>query len=155
MSLRSTWVALVFVAAACQFSVRGTAGGSDVPDPVSIPGPVGDIAVDLATPTARDLATAIDLGSVRPDLAQLPSEVADACNGACGGGLSCMTWVPAGYCSLPCKETKDCPKGASCVDVAGGSFCLRDAAGGCPRSDARCIDCGVDVCGPPSFCDAC
>jgi hypothetical protein len=154
MSLRSSWLALVFLASACQFSVRGTAAGSDSPDPVSMPGPVGDI-VDLATPIVRDLATAVDLGAAPPDLAQLPSEIGDTCNAACGSGLTCMKWVPAGYCSKPCEETKDCPKGSSCVDVDGGKFCLRDAAGGCPRPDARCIDCGVNVCGPASFCDAC
>ena len=113
------------------------------------------IAADLATPTGADLATTIDLGTARPDLAQLPYAIGDACDGACGGGLTCMTWLPAGYCSLSCNVNKDCPNGSSCVDVDGGTFCLRDATAGCPRSDARCISCGVDVCGPASFCDAC
>ena len=155
MSLRRTWLALLFVASACQFSVRGTTGGNDDTNPVSTPTPVGSVDVDLATRAGADLATAIDLGTALPDLAQLPYTIGDACNGACGGGLTCMTWLPDGYCSLPCKENKDCPNGSSCVDVDGGTFCLRDATAGCPRSNARCISCGVDVCGPASFCDAC
>jgi hypothetical protein len=155
MSLRSTWLALVFVVSACQFNIRGTTGSNDDTNPVTMPAPVGSVAVDLATGTGADLATAIDLGTVPPDLAQLPYAIGDACDGACGGGLTCMTWLPAGYCSLPCKVNKDCPNGSSCVEVDGGSFCLRDAAAGCPRSDARCINCSVNVCGPASFCDAC
>lgn len=156
ISLRGTCLALVVAASACQFSVRGAAGDSDGADPVSTPAPGGDIVVDLATTAPPDLATADDLATALPDLAKpLPSAIGDACHGACGGGLACMTWLPAGYCSMPCKETKDCPKNSSCVDVDGGNFCLRDAAGGCPRPDTRCRDCGVNVCGPASFCDAC
>ena len=156
MSLRKSWLALVLIVSACQFSVRGTTtGGNGDTHPVSSPAPIGGTAADLASPTAADLATAMDLGTAPPDLALLPHAIGDACNGVCDGGLTCMTWLPAGYCSLPCQQTKDCPNGSSCVNVDGGGFCLRDAAGGCARADARCISCGVDVCGPASFCDAC
>jgi hypothetical protein len=78
------------------------------------------------------------------------------CSGQCGSGLTCMTWVPAGYCSRMCSGSADCPKGSSCVDVGSQrKYCLLDENGGCTRADVRCIDCGAKVCGASSFCDGC
>ena len=113
--------------------------------------------VDLATPT--DLASAHDLYTPMPDLLPLPDKVGDICAGSCGPGLTCMNWVPNGYCSESCDgSNKACPPGSSCVDIGGGSrYCLVNANGGdkCMRPDLSCRDCGASVCGPSSFCDGC
>jgi hypothetical protein len=94
-----------------------------------------------------------------PDLTPLPDKVGDACAGSCGAGLTCMSWVPDGYCSESCDSASDvCPPGSTCVDTGSGSrYCLVNANGGgkCTRPDLSCRDCGSSVCGPSSFCDGC
>lgn len=141
-------LALLAVACGCQFSISGSSPATaDEPPPSVTPRDGFDVV---------DLASRPDLGSVMPDLSTVPGHVGDACTGACGSGLTCMTWVPAGYCSRMCNGPADCPSGSSCVDIGGqGQFCLGDDHGGCARADLRCIDCSANVCGPPSLCDAC
>jgi hypothetical protein len=141
-------VALIVVACGCQFSVRGSAPSTGDGTPPSVAPQYGLDVVDLASH--------LDVGTVLPDLSTLPGNIGDACSGQCGSGLTCMTWVPAGYCSRTCNGSADCPKGSSCVDVGGqGQYCLLDENGGCTRADVGCIDCGAKVCGPSSFCDGC
>ena len=147
-------VALVLAGAGCTFAVRGSdpAGGDTVggatPPPVTTTIDLGGVA---------DLSLRVDRATATADLSKLPAHVGDACNGQCDGGLTCMTWVPAGYCSRTCTGNQDCPNGSSCGDLGeAGHFCLVDSNGGnCARTDVRCIDCGAKVCGPSSFCDAC
>ncbi len=140
-------IALVAMTSACQFSIRGTAMPADDAAPPA-PAQDGFAAVDLA---AR-----LDLGAGPADLSTPPAHVGDACSGACASGLTCMTWVPAGYCSRACGSAADCPQGSSCVEVSGGAqYCLVDDTSGCARPDLTCIDCGASVCGPPSLCDPC
>jgi len=147
-------VALMLAGAGCRFSVRGSAptGGDTVGD--STPPPV-TTKIDLGV--VADLSLRVDLAMATADLSTLPAHVGDACDGQCDDGLTCMTWVPAGYCSRACTSDKDCPTGSSCTDLGDrGVFCLVDSNGGsCARADLRCIDCGAKVCGPSSFCDGC
>jgi hypothetical protein len=90
-----------------------------------------------------------------PDLLPLLQKVGDPCSGACGAGLTCMTWVAAGYCSQTCNPSP-CPTGSSCVDIGGGAhYCLLNEDGNCARQDLQCRDCGANVCAPPSFCGHC
>jgi hypothetical protein len=115
---------------------------------------------DLLTTTPEtDMSTTPappDLATPSPDLTVLPMNVGDPCVGACGAGLTCMSWVPTGYCSKSCTGDGDCPGNASCVDIGNGNlFCLLDAGGGCMRSELSCRDCGHEVCGPKSFCSGC
>ncbi len=141
-------VALIVVASGCQFEIRGSAPSASDGARPSVPVQDGFNVVDLGS--------AVDLATGTPDSSTLPGHVGDPCSGQCAGGLTCMTWVPAGYCSRTCSGAADCPKGSSCVDVGGQTqYCLLDENGGCTRSDVRCIDCGAKVCGPSSFCDGC
>jgi hypothetical protein len=147
------------MACACNFTIAGVAshdnGATDGGSPPGI-----TPAVDLATSaTPADLAVAHDLYTPMPDLTPLPDKVGDACAGSCGAGLTCMSWVPDGYCSESCDSASDvCPPGSTCVDTGSGSrYCLVNANGGgkCTRPDLSCRDCGSSVCGPSSFCDGC
>lgn len=97
-----------------------------------------------------DLATQADLHTPMPDSSPLPSDVGDACTGSCGAGLTCMIWVPDGYCSESCGSAgSSCPTGSTCVDIGNGSrYCLVSASGSCTRCDSSCRDCGAQVCGP-------
>lgn len=141
-------VALLVVAAGCQFSIRGSTPSADEGAPPSVTGQDGFNVADLAPP--------LNVATGMPDMSTLPGNIGDACSSQCAGGLTCMTWVPAGYCSRTCSGSADCPKGSSCVDIGGPSqYCLLDENGGCTRSDVSCIDCGAKVCGPGAFCDAC
>lgn len=147
-------VAFVIFAAACNFIVDPVSPGPGGDDGGIVVDPGGDGTVPLdGAMSIADLATPPDLMT-----APLPTHIGDACSGACGPGLMCMTWVPAGYCSKPCKKNPDCGPGASCVDIGMGmTYCLvnADAAGRCTRSDLSCRDCNAQVCGPSNFCDGC
>lgn len=149
MRMRNVFAAaLIVVTSGCQFSIRGSAPSANEGAPPSAPAQDGFNVVDLAPP--------VDLATVMSDLSTLPANIGDTCSNQCAGGLTCMPWVPAGYCSRTCAGSADCPKGSSCVDVGGqGQYCLLDENGGCTRPDVRCIDCGAKVCGPSSFCDGC
>lgn len=141
-------VALVVITSGCQFAIDGLAPSAD---PGAPPSAAAHDGFDVG-----DLASRFDLATTMPDLSTRPGNVGDSCSGQCASGLTCMTWVPAGYCSRTCTVPADCPTGSSCVDVGGGAlYCLLDENGGCARPDIRCIDCGAKVCGPSSFCDGC
>jgi hypothetical protein len=157
---RAAFVGAVLLVGACNFTVagvdsHGTVDAGTTP-PASTP-PGVTPTLDLATPA--DLMTAPDLYTPMPDLLPLPDKVGDECAGSCGGGLTCMNWVPSGYCSESCDGSNNaCPPGSSCVDTGGGSrYCLVNANGDskCMRPDLSCRDCGASVCGPSSFCGGC
>jgi len=157
----STVAALVALVCGCQFSIRGSGPAGNDPTLPPLAAQDGFSSIDLAS--RLDMTTAppavVDLASTPRDLSSpLPDKVGDACNGQCASGLTCMTWVAAGYCSRTCSDAAECPNGSSCVAVGndkGPQYCLLDEDSGCTRSDLRCIDCGAKVCGPSSFCDAC
>jgi hypothetical protein len=141
---------------ACNFTIPGIASTNDTRDAgMSAPPGTTPPHTDAATPA--DLAMAADMSTpMMPDLTPppMPINVGDACAGSCGAGLTCMTWVPDGYCSQSCDSVSNaCPAGSSCVDIGNGSrFCLASSSGNCARPDLHCRDCGGDVCAPPSFC---
>jgi hypothetical protein len=144
-SLSVAWIALLVgagaLAPACRFTIEGQSLApldGAVPDDAAMP-------ADLTPATLRDLANA------------LPANIGDACAGQCATGLTCMSWVPAGYCSRPCDNmTNPCPSGSSCADIGAGTrVCLLDEHGSCARPDLTCRDCGPTVCAPPSFCGGC
>jgi hypothetical protein len=166
VDVRQAFILFVFsLAGACQFGVDGLmlatapSDGSTADGAISITDPSDLAGTDSATSSSSPDLLAPDLSptTTPPDMTALPSIVGDTCTGQCANGLTCMTWVPAGYCSQPCNGGANaCPSGSSCVDIGGGShYCLIDENGGCSRSDLKCRDCGPSVCGPPSFCGGC
>jgi hypothetical protein len=153
---------LLVVLPACRFGVHGvdlpagTAVGPDAQDGGPVPGE------DLASADLSAMGGSVDLPSPPDLLAPPPAQVGAACNGSCGGGLTCMTWVGSGYCSTTCKTDGDCPTGSSCHGNGGDpkesktSYCLVDYdASTCTGSGLSCRDCGANVCAPASFCDGC
>lgn len=163
---RAALVGAVVFACACNFAVAGfdahDTADAGSPMPVDMTSSGMTPAPDLALPA--DLATTHDLSTPMPDLSPLPDNVGDECAGSCGAGLTCMNWVPNGYCSASCDgSSNSCPAGSSCVDISGGNggagmrYCLVNANGGgnCMRQDLQCRDCNVKVCGPSSFCGGC
>ena len=131
-------VGLLVGAAACSFTIEGA------PPPAASDG----------APITDDAAIADLTPAIPPDMTVLPGNIGDACPGKCAGVLTCMNWVPAGYCSRGCDTP--CPPGTTCVDIGTGArYCLLNASGGCTRPDLMCRDCGADVCAPPSFCGGC
>jgi hypothetical protein len=155
--------ALLFGASACNFSIAGISGSSDTSDAGTSP-PIGGPAPDLAAPPkgSGDMASASGDLATSPTPADmtttpLPTQIGDACSGSCAAGLTCMNWVPAGYCSETCDgSANSCPPGSTCADTGGGArYCLLNEGGGCMRNDLKCRDCGSSVCAPANFCSGC
>jgi len=67
----------------------------------------------------------------------------------CGGGLTCFTNVPGGYCSSNCDTDANCPAGASCVvPLPGAQICVSScqSVNDCTRAGYACdTDCSVCV----------
>jgi hypothetical protein len=80
-----------------------------------------------------------------------PSPLGQECNTetACGGGLTCYTNVPEGYCSKSCNSDADCPSGGSCVaPFPGEQICALACSSVilCNRLGFLCdVDCSVCV----------
>jgi hypothetical protein len=165
---RAALLGALLFAGACNFSIAGFADSSDggkTPPGQNPPGmdpqgnnPPGMNPQDAGVPPDLAITPAPDLSSP-PDLSPLPDKVGDACAGNCGGGLTCMNWVPAGYCSETCDgSANSCPTGSTCAAGSDGThYCLVNANGGgnCMRQDVSCRDCSTKVCGPSNFCDGC
>jgi hypothetical protein len=145
--------------AACHFAVDGLSNGGGSMTDLGIVGMIGgdpDLAVGGSPVDLAGGTTPADLATPPPDLTSLPSNIGDPCSGACGGGLICATFSPAGYCTQTCGVPNPCPSGTSCVDVGMGMhYCLVNYNGGCQRSDLNCRDCGQDVCAPLTICGGC
>jgi hypothetical protein len=147
---------LLVLVPACTFAVQGL----DLPErPLGSAGGPGPL-VELANASApADLAGSgapVDLASFPPDLLGPTSNLGDPCNGSCGGGMTCMDWLPGGYCSKTCNTSADCPGNAPCIDHKPARYCVPayDSAT-CTRSGTSCRDCSTMVCAPSSFCDGC
>jgi hypothetical protein len=145
--------------AGCSFRVPGV----DVPVTPTAgqeAGPaLSDAAVVIVDASMRPTAPLDMMGPLlTPDMSKPlppPENVGDTCAGACGGGLTCMSWGLAGYCTKTCGM---CPPGSRCADVGGDlRYCLLETApgGACDRNDLVCRDCGGQVCAPANFCDGC
>jgi hypothetical protein len=67
----------------------------------------------------------------------------------CGGGLTCFTNVPGGYCSTNCSTDADCPAGGNCVEpLPGEQICVSSChlVNDCVRAGYGCdTDCSVCV----------
>jgi hypothetical protein len=150
--------ACVVLLAGCSFRVPGV----DVQlAPAQEAGPGSfDGAVALVDASTQSIVP-IDMAGplLPPDMSKMPppapGNVGDACLGTCGGGLTCMPWGLAGYCTKPCGM---CPVGSRCADIGGGMhYCLLDTSADdtCQRNDLMCRNCGGHVCALATFCDEC
>ena len=134
-----TWILLVALISGCSFAVQEI----DVPSP-SGPNPeanrvdggaiVGGTAIDMVIVATTDMTQVAP-----PDMTMVPALVGDTCTTECAADLTCMTWVPNGYCSRTCdNDSNPCATGSSCVDIGNGThYCLLDQHGQCARPESH------------------